>query len=759
MPCSPSRPGSGRLAAHVLALLLAGAPALAQSVPIVRVNRDPRTDLNLVPGSGASLHHITQSGSYYLSAPIQCGPGQTGISIDPGADSVVIDFNGFAVVGAAGQTSLHGLDCPAATTRRSSVTLVGPRILFFGGDGLSVASTENVDVSGALVAQCGGAGMRYTGDSHICTAARNVVRHCSTGVSATDVDLSVLSGLAVIDCTRGIEVVRGELDLSDANLRGSSTESLFVDATASAGGGGAGGSFRARLERCSLAGGLGCRVLSNVGLDLALRDVSITDSTSHGLDVELSGVLPVPSIRRVQSWTSVVERCAGSGLHVTRSVDDPVQVVLDGVRIAQNGSHGVELAGGAALDVTNSSSSSNGGSGVHVAFAGSTTSLALGECRLSGLQCDGNALDGLHVDATTQPYFAKVSMQDAHFVNNQRDGLALFNVTCQTTKGTFKSNGRDGMHAEDSDLDVSVLGIADNGENGVYTLRTRHKGWDGMIYGNHRSGISATDSVLQYRNVQIYRNTEDGVRLAHSTYEQQLGNLDQCGLNGLAATDSRVVLDGTMVSNNGQDGLHLERTNTWCARVRCEDNGGDGIQAVSPPGLPSTELTLEHGSSSGNGGYGALVQGVAIPKFLDYMKKGNSAVGIAVLPLGGCAPVPVSITGCTFDQNGGVACDVQSAKGGVIERCNVSSSSVGVHVGDATGAGCASGVRVVDCNVSQCGTGVAVDGGGACLVVRNLATGCTVAPFAVGAGNLLGPVISTQGALDVATNPNANYAQ
>ena len=59
-----------------------------------------------------------------------------------------------------------------------------------------MASTENVDVSGALVAQCGGAGMRYTGDSHICTAARNVVRHCSTGVSATDVDLSVLSGLA-----------------------------------------------------------------------------------------------------------------------------------------------------------------------------------------------------------------------------------------------------------------------------------------------------------------------------------------------------------------------------------------------------------------------------------------------------------------------------------------------------------------------------------------------------------------------------------
>lgn len=741
----------------VLALAAFLPPVRAQTaVPILRIVRDPRTDLNQLPGSGASLHHITQSGSYFLSASIQCGAGQTAISIDPAASSVVIDFNGFVLQGTPALTSLHGLDCPSSTTRRASVTLLGPRVLFFGGDALHVESVEDVDVHDAVASHCGGGGTVYK----LCYSVDQGggwVSSCATGVSATDVETTTVTGVDVRGCTRGVECVRGDLNLERCHVRGASTEALFVDATA--GGGGSGGSFRCQLDNCRVVGGAGCRVLSNVGLDLALRDSSITDSTGHGLDVELTGVLPGPSIRRIDSWASVVERCAGAGLHVTRAVDDPVQVVLDRTRFAQNGSHGVELVGGAALDATNSSSSKNGGSGIHVAYSGSATSLLLAESRLSGLQCDGNALDGLHVDATTQAYYAKLSMQDAHFANNQRDGLALLNVTCQVTKGTFKSNGRDGLHAQDSDVDVSVIGIADNGENGVYALRTRHKGWDGMIYGNHRSGIAATDSTVQVRNVQIYRNTEDGVRLAQCTYEQQLGNLDECGLNGLSATDSRVALDGTLVSNNGQDGLHVEGSKMWCFRVRCTDNGGDGIDASSPPGVLSTEITVEHGSSSGNGGFGAVARGKSVPKFLDYMSRQNSAGGLAVLPIGGCSPVQVSITGCAFDENGGVACDVQSAKGGVIERCTVSSSSVGIHVGDPTGAGCASGVRVTDCTVSQCGTGVAIDPGSACLIVRNLATQCTVAPFAVAAGNLFGPVIVNQAQLDVGTNPNANFAQ
>ncbi|MBK7877206.1 MAG: right-handed parallel beta-helix repeat-containing protein [Planctomycetes bacterium] len=742
----------------LLGLVAAFPAASAQTaILILRVVRDPRTDLNQVPGSGASLHHITQSGSYFLSAPIQCGPGQTAISIDPAASSVVIDFNGFAVLGTPTLTSLHGLDCPPSTTRRASVTLLGPRILFFGGDGLHVESVDDVNVQDAVVAHCAGTASLYK----LCYSVNqgaSWLSQSTTGVSATDVETTTLADVDVQGCTRGIECVRGDVDLARCNIRGSSTEALLVDATAGPGGGGAGGSFHAQLDRCAIVGGDGCRVLSNVGLDLDLRNVSIRDCLGHGLDVELSGVLPVPSTRRVRTWVSVVERCAGAGLHVTRAVDDPVQVVLDGARFAQYGSHGVEIVGGAALDATNSSSSRNGGSGVHIAFSGSAASLLLGESRLAGLQCDGNGLDGLHLDATALPYFAKVSMQDAHFVNNLRDGLALANVTCQVTKGTFKSNGRDGLHAEDSDVDVSMLGVADNGENGVYTLRTRHKGWDGMIYGNHRSGIAATDSTVQYRNVQIYRNTEDGVRLTHCTYEQQLGNLDECGLNGLSATDSRVVLEGTMVTHNGQDGLHLERTNAWCVRVRCEDNGGDGIDASTTPGLPSTELSISHGSTSGNGGIGVVARGKATPKLLHLASRRNAAGGLAVQPLGGCSPVQVHVSDCSFDENGGVACDVSSAKGGAIERCTVSSSPVGIHVGDPSGAGCASGVRVADCTVSQCGTGVAVDAGSASLVVRNLASSCTVAPFAVGAGNLFGPVIATQTDLDLATNPNANYA-
>ena len=96
------------------------------------------------------MHSVRASGSYYLSANIKCGPGMSAISIDPAADSVVIDFNGFLVEGAAGQTSVNGIDCPAAVLPRSILKVIGFRARSFGGDGVSVESVDDFDMTDAV---------------------------------------------------------------------------------------------------------------------------------------------------------------------------------------------------------------------------------------------------------------------------------------------------------------------------------------------------------------------------------------------------------------------------------------------------------------------------------------------------------------------------------------------------------------------------------------------------------------------------------
>jgi len=280
-----------------------------------------------------------------------------------------------------------------------------------------------------------------------------------------------------------------------------------------------------------------------------------------------------------------------------------------------------------------------------------------------------------------------------------------------------------------------------------------------MIYGNHRNGVMATDSRVQIRNMQIYTNTEDGVRLATSTYEQTGGTLEDNGFNGISATYTPVVMDKIFVGGNAQGGLLLVSSSAQCSGLYVQGNGGDGIESTAPSTGPMVALDFRNGLIEGNGGYGAKTTGKSVPKFLDYMSRTNSAGGILVASGGTCAPVPVSITGSSFEGEGGVALDLQNAGGGLVERITILSSAIGIHVGDPAGLGCSSGVRISDCTVGQCTTGYSIDPGGGHLVLRNFASQCSGAAFAVGAGNLCGPIVSTQAEMLTTTNPNANFVQ
>ncbi len=726
---------------------------------------DPRTDLNSISGSGTSLHHVRASGSYYLSSNIQCGAGRTAISIDPAASSVVIDFNGFVVQGTPGGSAQAGIDCPAAATSRSSLSLIGPRVLMFGGDGISVESVDHLDISSALVSQCGGDGISMRHVRRDGAILAGDFDRCVTGIHALDVPSLRLRDIDVSSCDVGIQACAGALQLEGASVQGCTSDGILLEDSCST----AGTISPPRLAQLNQVvvqdsgdDGIELRATGMSTMQLSATDLMVANCAGHGLHLPLvpagaPGVGPPAVMLR----DATLDACGGSGVLVeglTSSARGGQHHYVN-LRCSGNGQDGISIGSGASLEGESISAEGNGLCGIEVTYGMGVPPAQADELHLSGVHCTNNGLDGCRMDASALHYYGKASLQDFHFVGNGRDGWSVTNISCQALHGTFKSNVRDGVHAEDSDVDLSSTGIADNGGDGVSLLRVRHKGWDGMIYGNHRSGVEATDSYVQIRNVQIYENVEDGVRLTGSDYEQSKGTLRACGMNGLSATDSRVVLDGAFVSSNVLDGLHLVDSTTSCSALQVLDNGGDGIDAFANPAGPAVPITFGTGTLAGNGGQGLAAHGKSSPKLMEAVCKRNAAGGVSSTSGGSCSPVLVHISDCTFDENGGTALDLQNARGGLVERITILASVTGIHVGDPSGTGCTGGVRISDCSVSQCSTGFSVDAGGGHLVVRNFASQCSLAPFDVGAGNLFGPLVATQAEMLATTNPNANFAQ
>lgn len=66
---------------------------------------EPRIAVQSLPGDRGSVHVIDQPGSYYLAGDVLGGPGLVGISIT--ADNVVLDLNGFTLLGNDGDSGIN----------------------------------------------------------------------------------------------------------------------------------------------------------------------------------------------------------------------------------------------------------------------------------------------------------------------------------------------------------------------------------------------------------------------------------------------------------------------------------------------------------------------------------------------------------------------------------------------------------------------------------------------------------------------------
>lgn len=82
------------------ALTPPGGPPAAGGRTLLQIKPHIPLQGGTVPAGGGALFNITQPGSYYLTADIVVPPGQTGVRI--ASDGVVLDLNGFRILGATG---------------------------------------------------------------------------------------------------------------------------------------------------------------------------------------------------------------------------------------------------------------------------------------------------------------------------------------------------------------------------------------------------------------------------------------------------------------------------------------------------------------------------------------------------------------------------------------------------------------------------------------------------------------------------------
>lgn len=95
---------------------------------------EPRTPVESLPAGVDSLHVISQPGSYYLTANLQGVSGKHGIRIS--SDNVVLDLNGFALLGVPG--SIDGLTDEGSATY-SNISIHSGAARDWGRDGVNAA--------------------------------------------------------------------------------------------------------------------------------------------------------------------------------------------------------------------------------------------------------------------------------------------------------------------------------------------------------------------------------------------------------------------------------------------------------------------------------------------------------------------------------------------------------------------------------------------------------------------------------------------
>ena len=137
---------------------------------------EPRSDVQKLTGDASNLFIINQPGSYYLTANVNGASGKSGISIQ--ASNVVLDLNGFALIGVGGAGK--GIIVPGSQV---NVAVRNGTVQNWPGDGVDLSPVIGFAVNDLRVFGNTGIGIS-TGDTGLvnaCTSRQNGGDNIRTG--------------------------------------------------------------------------------------------------------------------------------------------------------------------------------------------------------------------------------------------------------------------------------------------------------------------------------------------------------------------------------------------------------------------------------------------------------------------------------------------------------------------------------------------------------------------------------------------------
>jgi parallel beta-helix repeat protein len=260
------------------------------------------------PAPGGFPIVISQPGSYYLGESIAGEAGADGIHIT--VDNITLDLNGFALIGAAGQTSFNGVTVPAPAGQLYNISIYNGTIRGWGGDGICAALpcgfASNSQFRDLRLDQNAGAGIRVSLDSTVseCVSTFN-------GAAGISVDSGVVTG-STSSYNGGAGIV--------ATFGGAITSSLAAGNTLA----GIDAGFDSIVTNCSAVGNGGD------GIFVGFRNVVLAnDATSNG----------------------------GAGVHVGPGTPSNANNRIEGNNVVNNG-RGIYAELGGNLIIKNSASDS-----------------------------------------------------------------------------------------------------------------------------------------------------------------------------------------------------------------------------------------------------------------------------------------------------------------------------------------------------------------------------------------------------------------
>lgn len=165
---------------------------------------EPRTPVNLLPGTAIAHHRIASPGSYYFTADIvSTQPGEIGILVD--AANVSIDLCGFSLAG-PGAGAGPGI---LVTAGLSNVAIRNGTIRDWGAAGIDAGGASACHVAGIRALSNGGAGISI-GDA-------GLVDGCIADLNAID-GFAVVNHCTITDCTTTFNGGTGIFAFDDVNI-------------------------------------------------------------------------------------------------------------------------------------------------------------------------------------------------------------------------------------------------------------------------------------------------------------------------------------------------------------------------------------------------------------------------------------------------------------------------------------------------------------------------------------------------------------